>query len=323
MHPGERRQAHVAGGLGLVDRELQGGGAGRRSRRPGTARVRGSRPGTPRSAGSRAVATSPPRDRCGRRRRRTGAGCGPARRASRRGERAATGRRPSQPVLDLIGGLDAALVVAGGDRGARRRRASSRPGPTAGPARRRARGCDRSAPSPDGTRRDATRRRRGSSSSAPAGRRRRSRRPARWRRRCGRGRARGGRSTLRSTPRAGGRRPGLGLAAASPAASSAARIRCAPLLSPRTTQAQPNPLTMLEREQRVVRGAPGQGGVDVGALGPGERRGARPGDCCAHPAVEDPAASANHAACAARARSASPASAIASSANARMLSSSR
>ena len=32
---------------------------------------------------------------------------------------------------------------------------------------------------------------------------------------------------------------------ASPAASSADRIRCAPLLSPRTTQAQPNPLTML------------------------------------------------------------------------------
>ena len=59
--------------------------------------------------------------------------------------------------------------------------------------------------------------------------------------------------------------------AASPAASSAARIRCAPLLSPSTTQAQPNPLTMLEREQRVVGHAPGQRGVDVGALGPGER----------------------------------------------------
>ena len=29
MHPGERRQAHVAGRLGLLDRELQRGGAGR------------------------------------------------------------------------------------------------------------------------------------------------------------------------------------------------------------------------------------------------------------------------------------------------------
>ena len=58
--------------------------------------------------------------------------------------------------------------------------------------------------------------------------------------------------------------------AASPAASSAARIRCAPRLSPRTTQAQPNPLTMVEREQRVVLDAPRQRGVDVGALGPGE-----------------------------------------------------
>ena len=60
------------------------------------------------------------------------------------------------------------------------------------------------------------------------------------------------------------------IGAASPAASRAARIRCAPRLSPRTIQAQPNPLTMLEREQRVVRRAPGQGGVDVGALGAGE-----------------------------------------------------
>ena len=81
-------------------------------------------------------------------------------------------------------------------------------------------------------------------SSAPAGRRRRSRRPARWPRRCGRGPARGDRSTLRSTPRAAGRWPGPRAGAASPAASSAARIRWAPRLSPRTTQAQPNPLTM-------------------------------------------------------------------------------
>ena len=55
----------------------------------------------------------------------------------------------------------------------------------------------------------------------------------------------------------------------------------------------------------------------------GRRTGARLGGHCAHPAVEEPAASANQAACAARARSASPASVMASSANARMLSSSR
>ena len=82
------------------------------------------------------------------------------------------------------------------------------------------------------------------------------------------------------------------------------------------------PVDDVEREQRVVRGAPGQRGVDVGALGPGE--GEMLGlAAAAHPWVEDPAASANHAACAARARSDSPASVIASSANARMLSSSR
>ena len=42
VHARERRQAHVAGGLGLLDRELERGGAGRRSRRPGTAPGRGS-----------------------------------------------------------------------------------------------------------------------------------------------------------------------------------------------------------------------------------------------------------------------------------------
>ncbi len=58
--------------------------------------------------------------------------------------------------------------------------------------------------------------------------------------------------------------------AASPAASSAARIRCAPLLSPRTTQAQPNPLTRLSASSGSCDDAPRQRGVDVGALGPGE-----------------------------------------------------
>ena len=132
-------------------------------------------------------------------------------------------------------------------------------------------GCDRSAPAPAPTRRGARRRRRGSSSSAPAGRRRRSPRPARWRRRRARGRARGGRSTPRSTPRAAARAARSRAGAASPAASSAARIRCAPRLSPRTIQAQPNPLTMSSASSGSCVGAPGQGGVDVRALGAGER----------------------------------------------------
>ena len=83
------------------------------------------------------------------------------------------------------------------------------------------------------------------------------------------------------------------------------------------------PVDDAEREQRVVRGAPGQRGVDVGALGPGE--GEVLGLAAAAHALRSTtaAASANQAACAARARSVSPASVIASSANARMLSSSR
>ena len=211
MHPGERRQAHVAGGFGLVDRELQGGRAGRRSRRPGTALVRGwttwyasvcRKPRRRDVSAARPMWTTASSNRCWMRasspsiasRRTWSHGSStvsqPVLRPDRALRRCAPGRRPrSRPG---------------------RRRASSRPDPTAGPARRRARRCDRSAPSPAGTRRDATRRRRGSSSSAPAGRRRRSRRPARWRRRCGRGRARGDPSTLRSTPRAAGRWPGLG-----------------------------------------------------------------------------------------------------------------
>ena len=83
------------------------------------------------------------------------------------------------------------------------------------------------------------------------------------------------------------------------------------------------PVDDAEREQRVVRGAPGQRGVDVGALGAGE--GEMLGLAAAAHTLRwrIAAASANQAACAARARSVSPASAIASSANARMLSSSR
>ena len=111
--------------------------------------------------------------------------------------------------------------------------------------------------------------------------------------------------------------------AASPAASSAASRRCAPRLSPSTIHAQPNPLAIASPRTRVVRRAPGQRGVDVRALGAREREvlglAAR---CARRPSTRRPAA-AYHAACASKPRCVSPASASASSANARMLSSSR
>ena len=108
--------------------------------------------------------------------------------------------------------------------------------------------------------------------------------------------------------------------AASPTASSAVRIRWAPLLSPSTTQAQPKPLTRRSASGGSCRLQ--RGGVDVGPLDPGE--GEMLGlAAAAHPVVDDAAAAANQAACAARARSDIPASVIASRANARMLSSSR
>ena len=58
---------------------------------------------------------------------------------------------------------------------------------------------------------------------------------------------------------------------ASPTAPSAARIRCAPRLSPRTTHAHPKPLTMRERKKRIVGRAPGERGIDVRSLSPSER----------------------------------------------------
>ena len=140
----------------------------------------------------------------------------------------------------------------------------------AGPARRTRRCCDRSTPSPDGSHRHATRRRQGSSSSALCKStsliasaasvaaamcwRARSRRPID--------------ASIHPASSSALARSRVG--AVSPAASSAVRIRCAPLLSPKTTQAQPNPLTSLEREQRLVHRAPRQRGVEVGTLGPGK-----------------------------------------------------
>ena len=145
---GERRQAYVAGGLGLLDRELQRGGAGRVVARLA---LRASEARD--LVGLRLQEAEPPRRLRGaadvqRRRRRSDARCGPARRASRRGERAATGRRPS--AASARPGRAPRRRARGRRPRSRlgRRRASSRPGPTAGPARRRARRCDRSAPSP-------------------------------------------------------------------------------------------------------------------------------------------------------------------------------
>ena len=59
--------------------------------------------------------------------------------------------------------------------------------------------------------------------------------------------------------------------AVSPAASSAARIRWAPRLSPRTTHAHPNPLTMSTARNGSCAALQAKSGVDVGALGSGER----------------------------------------------------
>ena len=141
---GERGQPHVAGGLGLVDRELRAWPRRPRSRRPGTARVRGWRAGRPRSAGSRAAVTSRPRGRGAGRRRRSGARRGRARRASRRGGRGATGRRPAASQCSTWSRASTRARVGRRRRSRRgRRRASSRPGPTAGRARRRARRCGR------------------------------------------------------------------------------------------------------------------------------------------------------------------------------------
>ena len=217
----------------------------RRSRRLGTALARGWRAGTPRSVGTR-----------GRRdvsAARAHVVDGVVEAVLDASELAADGFVADveprvvdvlQPVLDASDGVDAARARRRRRSRLGRRRASWRPGPRAGRARRRARRCDRSAPARGGTRRDATRRRRGSRRSVLAGRRRRSCRPASvasamWSRASSR---RSVDASIHAASRRALARSRAG--AASPAASSAARIRCAPRLSPRTTQAQPNPLTM-------------------------------------------------------------------------------
>ena len=322
MDAGERGQAHVAGRLGLLDRELERGGAGRvvagLALRAAEARDLvglGLQEAEPARRLRRAADVA-------RRRRRSGARRGPARRASRRARtcshgsstlpasarprraprRRARGRRPRSP------------------RG--RRTASSRPGPTAGRARVERVAAvgelERLLPLAvvgDDVGEVVAR-------SAPAGRRRRSRQLR------GRGdvlarglEVAGRRLDPRREQQGASARSRAG--AASPAASSAARIRCAPRLSPSTIQAQPNPLTIASASSGSCAGAPGQRGVDVRALGAREGEVLGLAARCARPAVDAAAAAANQAACAASARSVSPASAIASSANARMLSSSR
>ena len=244
MDAGERRQPHVAGRLGLLDRELQRGGA--------RLVVTGLALRTP-EAGELVRLRLQEAEPSRRLRRTTDVEDGivePMLDAGQFAEhRVAANVEPrvvdhAQPMLHLIARLDGARAITGRDRC---------PGgeePVRGLIPRAVQPAVERAAAIGQLQRltelavDATRRTRGSSSSAPAGRHRRSRRPARWLRRCVRGRARGDPSTLRSTRRAAARRPDRGIGAASPAASSAARIRCAPRLSPRTTQAQPNPLTM-------------------------------------------------------------------------------
>ena len=273
---------------------------------------------------TQAAARFPPRGRGAARRRRTGAGGGPVRRASRRRGRAATGRRPMRSqcctwsTASTLRSWSPAEIAA---RAAKSQFAAWSHG--------------RSRPVVEGiaaigelhrlTELAVMRHDVGEvvRSSGPAGRRHRSCRPVRWPRRCGRGRGRGDRSTPRSTPRAAGRWPGPGPARRRRRASSAAKIRCAPLLSPRTTQAHPNPLTMpsassgscaalqANAASMLARSARAKARYSAcrllrtpcgGRLGRLRRTMRRARRC---------------------ARSDSPASAIASSANARMLSSSR
>ena len=306
MDPGERRQAHIAGGLGLVDREFEGGGtgvvvAGLALRASETGEL--VRLGLPEAETSRRVRGATEVD---------DGVVEPVLDAGQLAEhRVAAHVEPrvvdrSQPVLDLIDGLDAALLVAGGDRGPGGEEPVRGLIPRPVQLRRRARRCDRSAPSRRGTRRDATRRRRGStqhracrstSSIVSA----RSAAAAMWSRASSRRPVDASIHAASSSALARSR-----TGAASPAASSAARIRCAPRLSPRTTQAQPNPLT---RSSASSGSCTTLHANAASMLARSARAKAR---CSAWSTAAHPlrwtiaAASANHAACAAKARSDSP-----------------
>ncbi len=273
--------------------------------------------------GSRAAARRPRRGRGGRRRRRSGAW----RRAS---SPSIASRRTcshgsstvSQPVLDLVDGLDAARSVAGRDRGAGGEQPVGGlvPRPVE-PVVERAAAIGQRERS---TELAVVRHDVGEvvAGSVPAGRRRRSRRPARWRRRCGHGRARGDRSRPRSTPRAAARRPGRGRGGV------AGRVERGedPLRAPAVAEHDPGPA---EPVDDVERRAAGRGRRSTPArrrcwrARPGRTRGARPGARCARPRWTIRRRRRTRRRARRSARSAVPASVIASSANARMLSSSR
>ncbi len=246
MDAGERRQPHVAGGLGLLDRRARASRRPRRSRRPGTAPGRGSTAGRPRSAGSRAAPTSRPPGAMWR--------TASSKRCSTRASSPSIASRrtcshgsstTAQPALDLV----ARLGARARGRRPRSRRATANSAFAAWSHGRSRPVVERAAARGELQRvlplavvghdvGEVVAR------SAPAGRRRRSRRPAPSRRRRAGARARGGPSTPRSTPRAAARSARSRAGAASPAASSAARSRCAPRLSPSTIHAQPNPLAI-------------------------------------------------------------------------------
>ena len=243
MHPGERRQAHVAGGLGLLDRELQRGRAGR---------VVAGLALRPAEAGELVGLRLPEAEPSGRLRGATDVQDGVVEAMLDPGQlaehRVAADVQPrvvdrAQPVLDLVAGLDGAHAVTGGDRG---------PG-----GEEPVRGLIPRPVEPVVER------------VAAIGQLQRLTELAVMRHDVGqvvtaarlqvdvvdRVRQFGGRGdVLAGELEAVGRRfdpgreqQGAGAVAdrgASPAASSARRSRCAPRLSPRTIQAQPNPLTI-------------------------------------------------------------------------------
>ncbi len=117
MNPGERRQAHVTGGFGLVDRELEGGGT---SVVVTGLALRSSETGQLVRLGLQEAETSR------RLRGATEVDDGVVEAVLDAGQlaehRFAANVEPrvvdgSQPVLDVIDSVDAALLVTGGDRG--------------------------------------------------------------------------------------------------------------------------------------------------------------------------------------------------------------
>ena len=117
MHPGERGQPHITGGLGLLDREFQGG----RTTCVVTGLALGSSE-TRQLVGLRLQKTEPPRGFGGATEVQHGV-VEPVLQAGEFAEdRVAANMQPrvvdrAQPVLHPVDGLDAALLVTGGDRG--------------------------------------------------------------------------------------------------------------------------------------------------------------------------------------------------------------